>query len=242
MFLLTCTALLMVNSLWWCLYWSYLLTCLICLCVDWQFWLSIDCGICSILKLSWLLKKFFNGFTSSKFPLVGRPDLQTMQSDNFLIASMELTVLAQGLNAQLSKPAKCWCIMGASLIGWSLKAWKDMFMLDHGISFQPFTASFSRFGDLVTSLWIKILWTNTSFVWLHLHLEVNGLELILPWKRYHWLTESMQNGEFLSEIERQQELDTFDNLEEDSSWWTPIGRALIWTLTRDRNTGFMQLR
>jgi hypothetical protein len=61
-----------------------------------------------------------------------------------------------------------------TVVGHKLQISIELFIMEMGLSDQPFQLDYNRFHFLVTDCWLKSIWEKTSHFGFHLHLGIGS--------------------------------------------------------------------
>ena len=87
-------------------------------------------------------------------------------------------------------------------LGDKLQTLIELLLLDLGLSFQPFSVSYTTYGNWVTNCWVKRVWEKVDH--FGFQIQVNNLLPTFPWEKNNWLMSRVirkhQQVLFLSDI------------------------------------------
>ena len=159
--------------------------------VDTQFWPKVSYGLCcntsSLQQLTLCLKKQYWQLLPLGGVIRSAPAGMRQTSKGFYGIGCPHV----GVECCVAQTNKLLMHYGCpSNLGFFMKISVNFFILELGISLQPFQESFSKYGSWVTHCWIKTLWEKCGE--FGVTVQLNDIEISLPREGDKWIM-----GEFV---------------------------------------------
>ena len=154
--------------------------------VDRQMWPSAKYGLCCSMATLLALDSVLMALYGQMLPLGGiisKANWGIRQLDHGFYGA---GFLHPGVEATVKQTNKLLMHYGCqTALGTQLQTLLELLVVDLGLSFQPFHASYELFGDWVTTSWLKRVWEKVySFGFTR---SVNNLPMRYPQKGNDWL-------------------------------------------------------
>jgi hypothetical protein len=153
---------------------------------DRQLWPSVKYRLCCSMATLSELKSVLLPFFGKMLPLGGIVWTASKGSTQLDWGFYGACLPHPGVEAIVEQSNKLLMHYGCqTALGTKLQTFLGLLLVELGMSFQPLQLSYNKFGDMVTTSWLKQVWEKLDR--FNVVVMVHKLHSVFPWEEDNWL-------------------------------------------------------